>query len=673
MAWNPFGVALEITATGSNIVRTSAKEFTVDIKASWETYYSGANTIYGMKASSGGITKIISSFDGKTSRDKGSASFTGTYSISGNGSATKAITVTFENFNTDNEDSAKKSVTFNVTVPAWTSYTVSYNANGGTGAPSKQTKWKDQNLTLSSTKPTRTGYTFLGWATSASGAAVYSEKLGMTYKGDAAVTLYAVWQAMTYTVSYDANGGTGAPSSQTKTYGTPLAISSTKPTKANYAFKGWGLTASATTVAYASGASYTANAAVTLYAIWELSYVKPRIFNLSVERCLLDGTPSEDSTTAVKVHFDWETDKDITACAIRYKLSTAAVWNTATIFGQSGKSGTVDKIITTAIDPEKTYTFEVDVTDGGGSNTATIDLSSMTFPIDAKAGGKGVAFGKAAELDNTAEFEFDAKFNSPVYGRALGMDKLPAIPSNSDFNNYLTTGCYAVHSNAIAESCTNIPVDRAGRLEVWSSTGEGVRAEQWSYLRQRFIPYNDSNAVWERDISRSEDNVWRYYDWYRSSLTPEVSEKVYSKSAITIGLNANTVLGAVNTYTKIPFDKNVLSTNSRLTLSSNAVHIGSNIQYVKASAQVLVSPASSDGLRHVRIQKVSGGTTTSVAWGTLYFTGSRHLLHALTPIVVSVKEGDLLQMVFYTGNASDSISSGTAANGYQTYLTVEEL
>ena len=35
---------------------------------------------------------------------------------------------------------------------------------------------------------------------------------------------------------------------------------------------------------------------------------------------------------------------------------------------------------------------------------------------------------------------------------------------------------------AIAATCTNIPIDRAGRLEVWSATGKGVRSEQWSYI-----------------------------------------------------------------------------------------------------------------------------------------------------------------------------------------------
>lgn len=285
----------------------------------------------------------------------------------------------------------------------------------------------------------------------------------------------------------------------------------------------------------------------------------------------------------------------------------------------------------------------------------------------------GIAFGKVAEESGLFDVGWNARFTKPVYGKVAGLDRLPAIPENSDLDDYMETGCWAVQSNAIAETVANMPVQRAGRFEVISSTGEGIRETQWSYLRQRFIPYNADNAIWERDITRSADNVWRYYEWNRTTLTPEAAQRVYSKAAMSIALSANTVLGTVNTYTKIPFDKSVLSTNNRLTLSSNAIRIGAGIQHIKVNGQVLVSPSSTDGLRHVRIQKVSGSTTTSVAWGTLYYTSSRHLAHILTPLLVSVKEGDLLQMVFYTGNANDSISSGSAANGYQTYLTVEEL
>ena len=71
-------------------------------------------------------------------------------------------------------------------------HTVKYDANGGSNAPSSQTKWYGTVLTLSSTIPTRAGCTFLGWATSATGDVRYSPN--GKYEADADITLYAVWK-----------------------------------------------------------------------------------------------------------------------------------------------------------------------------------------------------------------------------------------------------------------------------------------------------------------------------------------------------------------------------------------------------------------------------------------------------------------------------------------------
>ena len=88
-------------------------------------------------------------------------------------------------------------------------YTVSYNANGGSGAPSAQTKTSGTNLTLSTTKPTRTGYTFNGWNTNSSGTGT-NYASGGTYSSDAAVTLYAKWTHNCLTVNYYSNYATSA-------------------------------------------------------------------------------------------------------------------------------------------------------------------------------------------------------------------------------------------------------------------------------------------------------------------------------------------------------------------------------------------------------------------------------------------------------------------------------
>lgn len=288
----------------------------------------------------------------------------------------------------------------NYTVPAAPTHTVSYNANGGSGAPASQTKWYGYVLTLSSAKPTRTGYTFQGWATSASGSVAYAA--GGQYGNDANVTLYAVWKAHTYTVSYNANGGSGAPANQTKTYGVNLTLSSTKPTRSLYNFKGWGTSVSSTTVSYASGATYTNNAAITLYAIWELAYVYPRITGFSIARCNSSGTLTEEGTYA-KIVFNWATDYAISSITVKWKTETATSWTSTTITA-SGKSGSVSSIVGNgSLNNELIYSFEVVVADSIGSSTVKSTLNGILFPIDFLNGGSGIAIGKAATVPNALD------------------------------------------------------------------------------------------------------------------------------------------------------------------------------------------------------------------------------------------------------------------------------
>lgn len=150
-------------------------------------------------------------------------------------------------------------------------YTISYNANGGSGAPSAQTKTYGTDLTLSSTKPTRSGYTFMGWGTSANDTSV-DYAAGASYTSNSAITLYAIW-SKTITLTYNANGGSGAPNSQSATIynattNYKFTLSNTKPTRTGYTFLGWSTSSTATSSSYAAGGSITLSDSDTLYAVW---------------------------------------------------------------------------------------------------------------------------------------------------------------------------------------------------------------------------------------------------------------------------------------------------------------------------------------------------------------------------------------------------------------------
>ena len=331
-----------------------------------------------------------------------------------------------------------KSASGSFSVGAKTSYTVSYSANGGSGAPSSQTKWYGTNLTLSSTKPTRTGYSFSSWLSSAQ-SKTYNP--GDLYGYNASTTMTAQWTANTYTVSYNANGGSGAPSSQTKTYGVALTLSSTKPTRTNYNFLGWGTSASSTTATYAAGGSYTNNAAITLYAVWELAYTKPRITSVAIYRCDSSGNAS-DSGTYFYVNCAWACDKTVSSITVNWESTSGTSSGTVSA---SGTSGIVGQIFGSgAISTDSTYTVSVTVADSVDSTTVTRTLAGTAFPIDILSGGNGIAFGKPAEKPGVADFNFSLldKFGTSI-GNGLSVYSSTAIDPNTTLEHEILTNVNA--------------------------------------------------------------------------------------------------------------------------------------------------------------------------------------------------------------------------------------
>lgn len=241
------------------------------------------------------------------------------------GTSSKSVTVKATVYYGSTGTSSVASKTF--TVPALKSYSVKYNANGGSGAPSSQTKYYNTNLTLSTKVPTKTGHTLKTgterWRTTASGSGdKYAS--GGTYTANASVTLYAQWTPNTYTVSYNANGGSGAPSNQTKTYGTTLKLSSTKPTRSGYSFSGWNTSSAGTGTKYLSGGNYTANAAVTLYAQWTQEYMAPEIGSIEAVRVNSNGEETL-SGEYVDLSFVWEAGRN--PSDISYSTTVSVVVN----------------------------------------------------------------------------------------------------------------------------------------------------------------------------------------------------------------------------------------------------------------------------------------------------------------------------------------------------------
>ena len=107
-----------------------------------------------------------------------------------------------------------------------------------------------------------------------------------------------------YTVSFDPNGGSGAPESIKKYYGLYIEIPETIPTRNGYDFLGWGTYASDTSVDYSAGDQFDINANTTLYAIWDQYDYEFSVGGLDVVR---SGELLPNTTVIVSVHADsWD-------------------------------------------------------------------------------------------------------------------------------------------------------------------------------------------------------------------------------------------------------------------------------------------------------------------------------------------------------------------------------
>lgn len=235
-----YGYLYGMAVTGSGECSGTAKGYTTSSPHSWTTVRSVSGTKNYTKTTSKQTKNFYAKAYGTTVDGIGSAGGSGV------------------------------TATYTVTVPALASYTITFNKNGGTGGPTTQTKYYGKSLTLSTSRPTKDGYNFSSWNTTATGSGTnYSP--GGTYpaSANAAATLYAKWTEKTFTVTYNANGGTGAPSADTKYYTRNLSLSTTVPIRENYKFLGWGTSNNTKTIAYSPGDTYPNQQSITLYAIWE--------------------------------------------------------------------------------------------------------------------------------------------------------------------------------------------------------------------------------------------------------------------------------------------------------------------------------------------------------------------------------------------------------------------
>ena len=166
---------------------------------------------------------------------------------------------------------------------------VSFNANGGTGAPLKVSKTTDIyvmttdgywsiGLSIPIKQPTRSGYTFTSWNTSSNGSGYSYSPGGTIHVGgsrsqtSASDTLYAQWKYTPYTITFNSNGcpnGTMEPIKKAYNESVQLTPNAFWWGNDDYQFVAWATSPNSGTVAYENYGWYSDNRSITLYAIWD--------------------------------------------------------------------------------------------------------------------------------------------------------------------------------------------------------------------------------------------------------------------------------------------------------------------------------------------------------------------------------------------------------------------
>ena len=267
----------------------------------------------------------------------------------------------------------------NVTLTAqWIgiTYYVSFNSNGGSGTMRDQSMIYGQEASLNANVFTRNGYTFIGWSTnSAATTAEYEDKAivsSLTTYANTSVSLYAVWSPVSYTITYNTNGGT-IEQEGTTSYTINDRIVLPTASRNGYTLSGW--TPTSTVGTWTALQVYNGTIDAGKYGDVELKAQWSKI-PYTITWNGAGGTLSGVYTTS----YDIETTdiKLPTATRSGYaftKWQANSVWDNVS-FTDAAPTGKTGNVTITAVWAQRTYTVSFDANGGEG------EMANQTIQFD---------------------------------------------------------------------------------------------------------------------------------------------------------------------------------------------------------------------------------------------------------------------------------------------------
>ncbi len=187
----------------------------------------------------------------------------------------------------------------------------------------------------------------------------------------------------------------------------------------------------------------------------------------------------------------------------------------------------------------------------------------------------------------------------------------------------------------------------------------------------------NGTTIYNLYISRGMPII--YFDRLKRSIGvncfPQDSESIelngvnLSRSVMTRSLSAAITDLAVNTYTVIPFDLDVAAGGKLTATNDGGIRVGANVSKVLVSGMCSYDLIQSTSSRHIRIVKNSYTANNTLAWSWQTLVQSNPGQVEIMPILADVTEGDIIYMLYYTGNSADKIGGNTY--GCRTSMTVQ--
>ncbi|MFA6377366.1 MAG: InlB B-repeat-containing protein [Acholeplasmataceae bacterium] len=385
-------------------------------------------------------------------------------------------------------------------------YTISFNANGGSGIMTKQLTSYRGDVTLSACTFSRMHYTFVGWALSPTGAVIYADEETI-YGVTTDILLYAVWEAVDiYTVSYDNNGGSGTIDDQLVYADYPgIALrDGTGFTKTGYTLSNWNTAANGSGTSYSLGQSITVTGDMILYAQWsEINYTVTYKANGGNGTDYIDTiTYSEAQSYTVQTAasasilppsgftFDsWNTAANRTGTSyaasatitVTGNLTLYAQWKVTISYNSNGGTGTIAS--------QTVYYTTTSVTLSSGSGFTKTGYLLQNW--NTAANGSGTTYSLSQTITATGDMTLYAIWKEIVY--------ITITPSPSDIS---VEASKAVASNVtVTVNYKNtLNESKTANIVISSGTTSNSQATDGIYsstTSQSLSPTSDSSYVYE--------------------------------------------------------------------------------------------------------------------------------------------------------------------------------